>query len=109
MGLTGNFGALTLHGRELTVVGSSSGLPECELVARNVAVHQNGIVHQGPTNLELTSWKTDVPLAAAGFTADPALPAVALGCETYFNPENDGAVPTFVTFTWSQIVSITGG
>ena len=109
MGLTGNFGALTLHGDELTVLGSSSGLPGCDLVARNVAVQQNGIVHQGPANLEPTSWKTDVPLAAAGFKADPALQALALGCETYFNRENDGAVPTFVTFTWSQIVSIAQG
>ena len=109
MGLTGNFGALTLHGEELTVVGNSSGLPGCDLVARNVAVHQNGIVHQGPTNLEPTSWKTDVPLAATGFKADPALATLALGCETYFNHDNDGFVPTFVTFTWSQIVSITPG
>ena len=85
MGLTGNFGALTLHGDELTVVGSSSGLPGCDLVARNVAVQQDGIVHQGPANLEPTSWKTDVPLAAAGFKADPALQALALGSETYFN------------------------
>jgi hypothetical protein len=103
MSLTGNFEQLQLDGEVLTVSGSSSGLDEGELVARNVAVHQDGNVVQGPANSDPLKWTAD-PLVAPGFAAGEAL---ALGCETYF-ANNLGELPTFVTFTWSQIVTIAG-
>jgi hypothetical protein len=117
MGLTGNFGALSLdrHGL-LTVTGSSTGLAGYELVSRDVAVHQKDLItHSAAKNVggstggsaknpEPTPWATDPPLAAAEFQA--GVEAVALGFETYFTGEN-GHLPTYMTFTWSQIVTIT--
>jgi hypothetical protein len=107
MGLTGNFGSLTLDAQGLlTVTGVSSGLDGYELVSRDVAVHQNTFVTHGAAknNAESTSWTTDPPLAAVEFQA--GADALALGFETYFTAEN-GQLPTYVTFTWSQIVTIT--
>jgi hypothetical protein len=103
MSLSGNFEQLQLDGEVLTVAGSSSGLDGGELVSRNVAVHQDGNVVQGPANSDPLKWIAD-PLVAPGFEAGEAL---ALGCETYFD-ENVGDLPAFVTFTWSQIVTIAG-
>jgi hypothetical protein len=103
MGLTGNFEQLQLADEVLTVSGSSSGLDDGELVARNIAVHQNGQVVKGPANNDPLKWTAD-PIVAPAFEAGEAL---ALGCETYF-AKNLEELPTFVTFTWSQIVTIAG-
>ncbi len=102
MGLTGNFEQLHLDGEVLTVSGSSTGVDEGELVSRSVAVHQGGNVVQGPASTSTLKWTADPPLAAPGFEAGEAL---ALGVETYF-AKNLADLPTFVTFTWSQIVTI---
>jgi hypothetical protein len=103
MGLTGNFEQVSLDGEVLTVSGSSSEDSEYELVSREIAVHQEGCtpVH-GPASLG-QKWTLE-SLAAPGFTADQAL---ALGCETYFDKNRESA-PAFLTFTWSQIVTIAG-
>jgi hypothetical protein len=103
MSLSGNFELLQLDGEVLTVSGSSSGLDGGELVSRNVVVHQNGNVVHGHASNDPLKWTAD-PLVAPGFEAAEAL---ALGCETYFD-ENVGSLPAFVTFTWSQIVTIAG-
>jgi hypothetical protein len=102
MGLTGNFEQVQLDGEVLTISGSSSALEDSELVSRNVAVHQDGNVVQGPATTGL-KWTTD-PLPAPGFEARQAL---ALGSDTYFD-KNVEEAPAFVTFTWSQIVTIAG-
>jgi hypothetical protein len=102
MGLTGNFEQVNLDGEVLTVSGSSSGLDDCELVSRNVAVHQGGNVVHGAAPLG-GKWTVD-SLAAPGFEADEAL---VLGCETYFD-KNVESSPAFVTFTWSQTIAIAG-
>jgi hypothetical protein len=112
MSVTGNIGGLTLDGEQLTVSGVSSGTAEYELVSRDVAVSQNGnVTHGAAKNLDAATnpdqtqqWKTDPPLAAAGFDVGEAL---AQGFETYFIRESL-AVPTYMTFTWSQILPITG-
>jgi hypothetical protein len=104
MGLTGNFEQLHLDGDVLTVLGSSTGVDDGELVSRNVAIHQDGNVVHGPASSSTLKWTVDPPLAAPGFEAGEAL---ALGVETYF-AKNLGELPTFVTFTWSQIVTIAG-
>jgi hypothetical protein len=49
-------------------------------------------------------WTTDPPLNADGFDVGQAL---AVGFETYFTTNVD-SLPTFRTFTWSQIVEIEG-
>lgn len=104
MGLSSNFDA-TVHidGDELTVGGSSQGLDDGELVARHVALHQDGNVAQGPADENL-KWAADPPLASSGFQEGNAL---AIGCETYF-VEGAAALPTFATVTWSQIVKVEG-
>jgi len=104
MGLTGNFEQVTLDGEVMSVSGSSSGADDDgELVSRAVAVHQGRNVVHGLATSGL-KWTAD-SLAAPGFEAGKE--AVTLGCETYFK-QNIGALPAFVTFTWSQIVTIAG-
>jgi hypothetical protein len=105
MSLTGNFDSpLQLDGAALTVAGSSDGADEGdELVSRHVAVHQSGNVARGPAKTGL-KWTADPPLSADEFEPGQAL---AVGCETYFATNVD-SLPTFKTFTWSQIVEIEG-
>ena len=107
MSLTGNFEQVTLDGEVLSVSGSSSGLPDCELVSRAIAVYQDGNAPaHGIATLGL-KWTAN-SLAAPGFEAgDDAPSALAIGCETYFD-KNVKEAPAFVTFTWSQIVTIAG-
>ena len=102
---SGNFDSpLQLDGDVLTVTGSSDGFDEGdELVSRHVAVHKDGNVAKGPATTGL-KWTTDPPLNADGFDAGQAL---AVGYETYFATNVD-SLPTFKTFTWSQIVEIKG-
>jgi hypothetical protein len=104
VGLSSNFDA-TVHidGDELTLGGSSRGLEDGKLVARHVALHQDGNVAQGPANASL-KWAAAPPLDSSGFQEGDAL---AIGCETYF-VEGDAALPTFATVTWSQIVKVEG-
>jgi hypothetical protein len=104
VGLSSNFDA-TVHidGEELTVGGSSQGLDEGELVARHVALHQEGNVAQGSANGSL-KWVAEPPLESSGFQEGEAL---AIGSETYF-VQGDAGLPTFATVTWSQIVTVEG-
>jgi hypothetical protein len=104
MGLTGNFEQLELTDGVLSVLGSSDGLDNGELLSRVVAVQQGGHVTKGPTNLNTLKWAADPALAAPAFRPGEAL---AFGCETYFAVNHD-VLPSFVTFTWSQIVTIGG-
>lgn len=102
---SGNFDSpLALDRDGLTVAGSSDGADEGdELVSRHVAVHQAGNVAKGAATIG-QKWTTDPPLAADGLEAGQAL---AVGFETYFATNVD-SLPTFKTFTWSQIVEIEG-
>jgi len=103
MSLTGNFEQLNLDDGVLSVSGSSTGVDEGELVSRYVAVHQEGHAPaKGPAQGG-GKWVADPPLAAPELTGGAAL---AVGVETYFK-ENIESLPTFVTFTWSQVVTIT--
>jgi hypothetical protein len=106
MGLTGNFGRPQLDGEVLTVSGTSSGLDDCELVARNFVVHQDGAepVH-GPAPPG-QKWTAEA-LPAPGFVGGGE-DALAVGVETYLVNKNVEDAPTFMTFTWSQIVKIEG-
>lgn len=101
MGLTGNFEQVSLDREVLTVSGTSGQDPDYELVSREIAVHQEGCtpVH-GPAPLG-EKW-TVKSLAAAGFTAGEVL---TVGCETYFNKNRESS-PSFVTFTWSEIFTM---
>jgi len=103
VGLSSNFDA-TVHidGDNLTVRGSSQGV-DGRLVARHVALHQDGNVALGPATAQ-PDWAAQPPLASAGFQEGDAL---AIGSETYF-VEGDAALPTFATVTWSQIVTVEG-
>jgi hypothetical protein len=104
MSVSGNFESVSLSDDGLMVSGSSSGLDEGTLMSRHVAVHQGGHIAKGDTSLDLHKWRTDDPLDDPGFQGGEAL---ALGCETFFTENVDG-LPSFATFTWSQIVTITG-
>jgi hypothetical protein len=104
VGLSSNFDStVQIQGEDLNVGGSSDGLDGGELIARHVALHQDGNVVEGPANGNL-KWVTEPPLASAGFQAGDAL---AIGCETYF-VQGDATLPTFATVTWSQIVTLEG-
>jgi hypothetical protein len=104
MGLTGNFDSpLQLDDEGLMVSGSSEPLDDGELVARHVVVRQEGNIAQGEANLNSQKWEAG-PLSATGFAPGEAL---ALGCETFL-VNNGAAIPSFSTFTWSQIVEIEG-
>jgi hypothetical protein len=104
VGLSSNFDATVHIDRDaLTVGGSSQGLEDGQLVARHVALHQDGNVAEGPASASL-KWAADPPLDSAGFQEGDAL---AIGSETYF-VQGDAALPTFATVTWSQIVKVEG-
>ena len=104
MPVSGNFEELLLSDDGLTVSGSSSGMENATLMSRHVAVHQNGHIAKGETNDDPEKWMTDDPLDAPGFEGGQAL---ALGWETLF-VENTNDLPSFVTFTWSEQVTIAG-
>jgi hypothetical protein len=104
MGFSSNFDTpLAIQGDVVNVAGSSDGLEGGELIARHVALHQDGNVVQGAANGDL-EWVADPPLDASGLTAGDAL---AIGSETYFI-RGDATLPTFATVTWSQIVELEG-
>jgi hypothetical protein len=105
MSLSGNFNSpLELDGEVLTATGTSDGADKGdELVSRHIAVHQGGNLARGAATTGL-KWSTDPPLNADGFDFGQAL---AVGCETYL-ARNVDSLPSFKTFTWSQIVELKG-
>jgi hypothetical protein len=104
VGFSSNFDTMVrIEGERLNVGGSSVGMQGGEVIARHVALHQDGNVVHGPASPGL-KWQAVPPLDGAGFSAGDAL---AIGCETYL-VEADGSLPTFATVTWSQIVTLEG-
>jgi hypothetical protein len=109
MSLTGNFASVALAGKALTVSGNSVPLDNGELISRHVAVSQGQrIVKSTDDQLAPDDWTVEIP-GGADFAGDKSV--LAVGVETYFL--TDGAtragdkLPSFVTFTWSQVLPIT--
>lgn len=86
------------QGESLVVIGDSETPNETTLVARHVAIQQGEtLIVQGPTDAGDTGWLARLP--GSEFKEEDAL---AIGTETYFR----GEPPSFLTFTWSEVVTI---
>lgn len=109
MSLSGNFQSLDLGEKTLTVGGSSEELVGGSLIARHVAVQQGSHIDKGDASTQIQNW--DATLSSAGFKA--GVPALCLGAETWFLetevPETGDKLPSFVTLTWSQTLTIQKG
>jgi hypothetical protein len=93
-----SFTEVRKDGDSLVVIGESEAPKEATLAARHVAIQQGAkLIVQGPTD-GLEAWRAD--LRGTEFTLDDAL---AIGTETYFR----GEPASFLTFTWSEIITIT--
>ena len=103
MSLSGNFGSVQLDGKELSAVGESAQMSGSEVASLHVAVLQDGKVAHGPATVSGATWRAD-GLSASDFHAGAAL---GLACQT-FVAVTEGALPSFVTFTWSEQVTIAG-
>jgi hypothetical protein len=110
MSVSGNFESVALAGKALTVRGSSVPLDNGELVSRHVAVSQSQQPVATGTDelLAVDDWKLEIP-GGAGFSTDE--PVLAVGVETYVLTDavtqSGDKLPSFVSFTWSQILPIT--
>src|SRR6185295_19109791 len=109
MSLSGNFQNLDLGDKTLTVGGSSEQLDGGTLIARHVAVQQGSHIDKGDASTQLKNWRAT--LSSAGFKS--GVPALCLEAETWFMeaevPETDDKLPSFVTLTWSQTLTIQKG
>jgi len=107
MSLTGNFASVVLAGKGLTVSGNSVPLDNGVLMSRHVAVSQGEHAVKGTdTELAVDSWKLEVQGGAAFSTHEPVL---AVGVETYvldLVTRSGDKLPSFVSFTWSQMLPI---
>jgi hypothetical protein len=106
MGYTGNFGSVALEGDDLAHVralGNSIEIPGCEAASLHIAIVQGDTIVHGAAQTSGGNWTTDPPLDAKGLQDGDAL---GLACQTLVTV-SDGTLPSFVTFTWSEQVSIT--
>lgn len=87
----------------IVVSGASRAFEGAKLIHRHVALHQDGKVADGPAS-KVAQWKTTPALADRDFTDG----VVAVGTELYLVTDDteDGAVPTFVTMTWSEVLEV---
>jgi hypothetical protein len=104
MGLTGNFGSVELVGEQLTASGNSPEVSGSEVASLHIAVVQGETIVHGPAQI----------LGGGGWLAD-SLPAPdlhagdALGLASQtFVTVSDGTLPSFVTFTWAEQLTIAG-
>jgi hypothetical protein len=102
---TGNFGSVELVGRQLKASGHSGAIDGCDVASLHIAVVQDTTIVHGPAQM----------LGNGGWTTNPALPAAdlhagdALGLASQtFVTVREGTLPSFVTFTWSEQVTIKG-
>jgi hypothetical protein len=103
MGLAGNFGSVQLEGDRLRAVGDSPEMGGCEVASLHIAIVQEGNIAQGPATVSGTGWATD-ELSAPDFHAGDAL---GLASQTLVTV-SDGTLPSFVTFTWAEQLTIAG-
>jgi hypothetical protein len=98
---SGNFGSVTLDGDQLNASGTSIEIDGCEDASLLVAIVQDGNVARGLARTSPGTW------VANGLSAEGVGPGDALGlaCQTLVTV-SDGTLPSFVTFTWSEQVTI---
>lgn len=126
MALGGNFNdELRLVGNVLQATGNSTPLDGGRIVSRHVAVQQppSAAVDMqlifGPTTSTAEQWETRLDIASIVKVGEKArvpiaLPkfeegdALATATETHLVPADpsSGATSAFVTFTWSELVTI---
>ena len=102
MSFSGNFGGVSLKGGQLIAIGNSVEEDGFDSVSLHVAIVQGETVVQGPAQVSGGNWTTNPPLAADGLGPGDAL---GLASQTLIAK---GTPPTFVTFTWTEQVAITG-
>jgi hypothetical protein len=100
---SGNFGSVALDGDQLNASGTSIEIDDCEDVSLVVAIVQDGNVARGLAQTSAGNWVAN-GLSAAGFRAGVAL---GLASQTLV-AVSDGTLPSFVTSTWSEQVTIAG-
>jgi hypothetical protein len=111
---SGNFGSVELVAEKLNASGTSGRISGCKVASLVVAIVQDRNVAHGLAQFNNNDDNNDNEnvndnwvangLSAAGFTAGNAL---GLASQTFVTV-SDGTLPSFVTFTWSEQVTIAG-
>ena len=91
--------SLSLHDGAVTVSGETT-VEGAELVTRAVGLLQGTVVGH-TTSTGIGRWQ-GVQVTGPFIKA----PVTAIGTETYLVAAEEGRPPSFVTFSWTQIVSI---
>jgi len=101
---TGNFGSVELVGEQLKASGNSGEISGCEVASLHIAVVQGETIVHGPAQiLGGGGWLAD-SLPASDLRAGDAL---GLASQTFVTV-SDGTLPSFVTFTWAEQLTIAG-
>jgi hypothetical protein len=101
---TGNFGSVELVGEQLNASGNSGEFDGCKIASLHIAIAQGDAIAHGPAQiLGGRGWQAE-GLAAAGLRPGDAL---GLASQTFVTV-SDGTLPSFVTLTWSEQVTIAG-
>jgi hypothetical protein len=102
---SGNFGSVELVGEQLKASGNSGEVSGCEVASLHIAIVQDDTIVHGPAlMLGNGGWITNPPLPASDLHAGDAL---GLASQTFVTV-TDGTLPSFVTFTWSEQLTIAG-
>ena len=104
MSLSGNFGSVSLEGDRVRAIGNSVDIGGFDTVSLHVAIVQgDGVLVHGPAQVSGGTWVTDPPLPDGGLAEGAAL---GLASQTVVNVA-EGTPPSFLTFTWSEQLTIT--
>jgi hypothetical protein len=101
---SGNFGSVALEGDRLRALGQTIEVSGCEDASLHIAIVQGDVIVHGPAQISGGNWVTDPLIAASGLRAGDAL---GLASQTLVTV-SDGTLPSFVTFTWSEQLTIAG-
>ena len=100
---SGNFGSVELVGERLKASGNAGEISGCEVASLHIAVVQGETIVHGPAQiLGGGGWLAD-SLPASDLHAGDAL---GLASQTFVTVA-DGTLPSFLTLTWSEQVTIT--
>jgi hypothetical protein len=100
---SGNFGSVELVGEQVKASGTSGEVSGCEVASLHIAIVQDGTIVHGPAQiLGGGGWLAD-SLPASDLRAGDAL---GLASQTLVTV-SDGTLPSFLTLTWSEQVTIT--
>ena len=119
---SGNINSVLLVGDQLRVSGTSSMVEGRPAVARAVGIQQPPKLEKGTprgfssaTSSLGENWRADLPAEDAGSQTGAAYEfecadALVVATETFFVADNDSEfTASFLTFTWSEVVTIEPG